>query len=92
MAEGEPHIDLLELCFEARLATVALVIGIGSLMKAGTPSPVELDAAQKYLTQAGQAIDAAEALLSLKPLPLAPLLAVVEELPENVVAFTPGRR
>lgn len=89
--DGTPHVDLMELCFEARLATVALVIGIGSLMKAGTPSAVELSSAQKYLQQAGNAIDAAEALLSLKPLPLAPLLPMVEELPDNVVAFK-GRR
>ena len=92
MAEGVPHIDLMELCFEARLATVALVIGIGSLMKAGTPSPVELGAAQKYLQQASAAIDAAEALLALKPLPFAPLLPMVDEIPDNVVAFTRGRR
>jgi hypothetical protein len=88
--QGAPHIDLMELTFEARLAVCALILGVGGLIKqSSTP---ELTTAAHYLQQAGAAIDAAEALLSLKPLPLAPLLSVVEELPQNVVAFTQGRR
>jgi hypothetical protein len=89
MAEGEPHIDLLELSYEARLAVCALILGVGGLLKQA-PSP-DLITASNYLAQAGAAIDAAEALLSLKPLPLAPLLPVLKELPQNVVSFTRGR-
>lgn len=83
----EPHVDLLELVYEARLATIALILGVGGLMKqASTP---ELITAAHYLQQAGAAIDAAEMLLSLKPLPLAPLLA---EASDNVVVAFRGAR
>ena len=78
----EAHIDLLELVYEARLATIALVIGVAGLIK--QQSTPELVTAAHYLQQSGAALDAAEALLSLKPLPLAPLLA---EVSDNVVSF-----
>ena len=78
----EAHIDLLELCYEARLAVCALILGTGGLLRQQA-SP-ELISASNYLAQAGAAIDAAEALLSLKPLPLAPLLAGA---PDNIVSF-----
>ena len=78
----EAHIDLLELTYEARLAVVGLVVGIGGLLK--QHSSPELIAAAHYLQQAGAAIDAAEMLLRHRQLPLAPLLA---EAPDNVVSF-----
>ena len=82
----EPHVDLLELAYEARLATIALILGVGGLMKqASTP---ELVASAHYLQQAGAAIDAAEMLLRHRPLPLAPLVA---DAPANVVAFRGSR-
>lgn len=89
MAEGDPHIDLLELTHEARLAVCALILGVGGLLK--QHSTPELISAVHYLQQAGAAIDGAEALLALKPLPLAPLLPMVSALPDNVIAFTGGR-
>ena len=79
---NEPHVDLSELIFEARLAVIALILDTGGLLK--KHSRPELITAAHYLSQAGAAIDAAEALISLRPLPLAPLLA---EAPDNVVAF-----
>jgi hypothetical protein len=85
MAE-EAHIDLLELSFEARLPITALIVGVGGLLKQnGSP---ELISASHYLAQAGAALDAAEALLALKPLPLAPLRPLLDDLPPNVISFT----
>ena len=84
---NEPRIDLLELTYEARLAVVALILGIGGLLK--QHSSPELITAAHYLQQAGAAIDAAEMLLSLKPLPLAPLVA---ETSDNVVVAFRGAR
>jgi hypothetical protein len=89
MTEGAPHIDLMELTYEARLAVCALILGVGGLMKTG--STPELITASNYLAQAGAAIDAAQHLLSINPLPLAPLMPVVDELPHNVIAFTAQR-
>jgi hypothetical protein len=84
MAE-DAHVDLHELIYEARLAVAGLIVGVGGLLKQnGTP---ELITASHYLSQAGVALDAAEALLALKPVPLAPLRPLMEELPKNVIAF-----